>query len=78
VQEACGRIGNITGQGLVRNIKDKYSMRTLRLLVLPLAAANVINIGADIGALGAASALIIHVPVSVLMIGFTSSSSPWR
>ena len=22
VQEACGRIGNITGQGLARNIKD--------------------------------------------------------
>jgi len=29
VQEACGRIGNITGQGLARNIKDHYSLRTL-------------------------------------------------
>jgi hypothetical protein len=37
-----------------------------------LAAANVINIGADIGALGAAAALIIHVPVAVLMVGFTA------
>jgi NRAMP (natural resistance-associated macrophage protein)-like metal ion transporter len=71
VQEACGRIGNITGQGLARNIKNKYSLRTLRLLVVLLAAANVINIGADIGALGAASALIIHIPVAVLMVGFT-------
>ncbi len=25
VQEACGRIGNITGQGLARNIKNRYS-----------------------------------------------------
>ena len=72
VQEACGRIGNITGKGLARNIKDKYSLRTLRLLVILLAAANVINIGADIGALGAAAALIIHIPVAVLMIGFTA------
>ena len=71
VQEACGRIGNITGKGLARNIKDLYSLRTLRVLVILLAAANVINIGADIGALGAAAALIIHIPVAVLMIGFT-------
>ncbi len=72
VQEAYGRIGNITGKGLARNIKDKYGLRTLGLLVILLAAANVINIGADIGALGAAAALIIHIPVTVLMIGFTA------
>jgi NRAMP (natural resistance-associated macrophage protein)-like metal ion transporter len=72
VQEACGRIGNITGKGLAQNIKDHYSLRTLRVLVILLAAANLINIGADIGALGAASALIIHIPVAVLMVGFTA------
>jgi NRAMP (natural resistance-associated macrophage protein)-like metal ion transporter len=72
VQEACGRIGNVTGKGLARNIKDHYSLRTLRLLVVLLAAANLINIGADIGALGASAALIIHVPVSVLMVVFTA------
>src|SRR5208283_3841657 len=62
VQEACGRIGNVTGQGLSRNIKNRYSLRTLRLLVTLLAVANVINIGADIGALGASAGLIIHIP----------------
>ena len=72
VQEACGRIGNVTGQGLARNIKNHYSLRTLRLLVVLLAAANVINIGADIGALGAAAALIIHIPAAVLMVIFTA------
>src|SRR5712692_11521207 len=72
VQEACGRIGNITGQGLARNIKNRYSLRTLRLLVVLLAAANVVNIGADIGAIGAGAALIIHVPVALLMAGFTA------
>jgi len=71
VQEACGRIGNVTGQGLARNIKNRYSLRTLRLLVVLLAAANVINIGADIGAIGAGAALIIHIPAAVLMVGFT-------
>jgi NRAMP (natural resistance-associated macrophage protein)-like metal ion transporter len=71
VQEACGRIGNVTGKGLARNIKDHYSLRTLRLLVMLLTAANLINIGADIGALGASAALIIHIPVSGLMVVFT-------
>jgi NRAMP (natural resistance-associated macrophage protein)-like metal ion transporter len=71
VQEACGRIGNITGQGLARNIKDHYSLRTLRILVVLLAAANLINIGADIGALGAAAALIIRTSPALLMIIFT-------
>ena len=37
-----------------------------------LAAANVINIGADIGAIGAGAALIIHIPASVLMVVFTA------
>ncbi len=72
VQEACGRIGNVTGQGLARNIKDHFSLRTLRLLVVLLVAANVINIGADIGALGSAAALIIPIPAAVLMVAFTA------
>jgi NRAMP (natural resistance-associated macrophage protein)-like metal ion transporter len=72
VQEACGRIGNITGKGLARNIKDHYGLRTLRLLVVLLVAANVINIGADIGAIGGAAALIIPVPPVVLMVVFTA------
>jgi NRAMP (natural resistance-associated macrophage protein)-like metal ion transporter len=71
VQEACGRIGNVTGQGLARNIKNRYSLRTLRLLVTLLAVANLINIGADIGALGASAGLIIHLPAAVLMVIFT-------
>jgi NRAMP (natural resistance-associated macrophage protein)-like metal ion transporter len=71
VQEACGRIGNATGQGLARNIKNHYSLRTLRLLVTLLAVANVINIGADIGALGASAGLIIRIPASALMVIFT-------
>ncbi len=73
VQEASGRIGNVTGQGLARNIKNRYSLRTLRLLVVLLAAANVINIGADVGAIGAGAALIIHIPAAVLMVGFTAA-----
>jgi len=72
VQEACGRIGNITGQGLARNIKNRYGVHALRLLVILLAAANIINIGADLGAIGAAGALVIHIPAAVLMAAFAA------
>ncbi len=72
VQEACGRIGNVTGQGLARNIKNRYSLHILRSLVILLAAANIINIGADLGAIGAAAALVIHIPTSVLIVLFTA------
>jgi NRAMP (natural resistance-associated macrophage protein)-like metal ion transporter len=71
VQEACGRIGNVTGQGLAHNIKNRYNVHTLRVLVAFLAVANIINIGADIGALGASAALIIPVPAPALMVFFT-------
>ena len=72
VQEACGRIGNVTGEGLARNIKNRYSLHILRSLVILLATANVINIGADLGAVGAAAALIIHIPTWVLIVLFTA------
>jgi len=72
VQEACGRIGNVTGQGLSRNIKNRYNVHTLRALVVLLVAANTINIGADIGALGAAAHLIVPIPNAVLMVVFTA------
>src|SRR5579872_3621893 len=51
VQEACGRIGNITGRGLAANIESRYSKGTLWLLLALLATANTINIGADVGAI---------------------------
>jgi hypothetical protein len=38
-----------------------------------LAVANVINIGADIGALGAAAALLIQIPASLLMVIFSAA-----
>jgi NRAMP (natural resistance-associated macrophage protein)-like metal ion transporter len=71
VQEACGRIGNVTRQGLAHNIKQRYSVHTLQVLLALLTVANIINIGADIGAMGASAALIIPIPAPVLMVIFT-------
>jgi NRAMP (natural resistance-associated macrophage protein)-like metal ion transporter len=71
VQEACGRIGNTTGQGLAAVLKSRYNIRGVRGLAL-LLVANIINIGADIGAVGSSVHLIVPLPPAVLAVAFTA------
>ncbi len=71
VQEACGRIGAVTGKGLAGVIKDHYARRILIGVVVLVAVANTINIGADIGAVAAAAQLVVNVPFWVLAVGTT-------
>src|SRR5579862_7148323 len=72
VQEACGRIGNVTGQGLAAVIKARYNNRALRIIVTLLLAANVVNIGADIGAVAASVHLVIAIPAALIAVIFTA------
>ncbi|HEY4031441.1 MAG TPA: divalent metal cation transporter [Caulobacteraceae bacterium] len=62
VQEACARIGAVTGKGLAGVIKDHYSRVVLIGVVLVVVVANTINVGADIAAVAEASALVVPVP----------------
>ena len=71
VQEACGRIGAVTGKGLAGVIKDHYARKILIGVVVLVAVANTINIGADIGAVAAAAQLVVNVPFWVLAVGTT-------
>jgi NRAMP (natural resistance-associated macrophage protein)-like metal ion transporter len=59
IQEISGRIGRITGHGIAGNIRRHYSPWLLHPIVFLLLLANVINIGADIGAMGEALQLLI-------------------
>ena len=72
VQEACGRIGNVTGQGLAAVLKSRYKAGVVRLLVALLLIANIINIGADIGAVGSSVHLVVPIPAPALAIFFTA------
>jgi NRAMP (natural resistance-associated macrophage protein)-like metal ion transporter len=72
VQEACARIGAATGKGLARIIKENYSRKVLYAAVALVVLANTVNIGADIGALGAAAGLILPVSFPALVLGFTA------
>lgn len=68
VQEACARIGAVTGKGLAALIKENYSARILYAAVAILLIANIINIGADIGAMAEAIRLIIPIPFTILVL----------
>ncbi len=71
-QEACARIGAVTGKGIAAVIKEHYSKKALYTALLFVIVANTINIGADLGAMGAAAQLIIPVNFAVLTLLFTA------
>jgi NRAMP (natural resistance-associated macrophage protein)-like metal ion transporter len=59
IQEISARIGRVTGKGIAGNIRAHYSAGLLRMMVGLLLLANVINLGADLGAMGDALQLLI-------------------
>jgi len=72
VQEMCARIGLVEGDGLTFVIKKKYSMKVVLPLASLLLIANTINIGADIGAMGASLKLLIpQIPFFMPTLLFT-------
>jgi Mn2+/Fe2+ NRAMP family transporter len=62
IQAVSARIGCVTGCGIAQNLRRHYSPWLLRAVVLLLLIANVINLGADLGAMGAALGLLIGGP----------------
>lgn len=71
VQEMCGRIGLVTGKGLSGIIRKHYSPLLLTATVFLLFAANTVNIGADLGAMADAMALVTGMPSIGWLIAFT-------
>lgn len=62
IQEISARIGRITGRGIAGNIRRNFSPWVLYPIVIVLVIANTINIGADIGAMGASLQLLVGGP----------------
>jgi Mn2+/Fe2+ NRAMP family transporter len=71
VQEACARIGAVTGKGIAAVVKEHYSKTVLYAMLVLIVVANTINLGADLGAMGAAAQLIIPANFTVLVLFFT-------
>ncbi len=72
VQEACARIGAVTGHGIAGVVKKFYSKKLLFFIVILVFVANTINIGADIGAMAEAARLIIPINFAALTLFFTA------
>lgn len=71
-QEACARIGAVTGKGIAAVVREHFNSKILFCVVVLILVANTINIGADIGAMAAAAHLIIPVDFVVLTLFFTA------
>lgn len=71
VQEMCARIGMTTGRGLAGVIKSHYSKTVLFSAVILLAIANIVNIGADLGAMGQATSMISPFSFGISLIFIT-------
>ena len=62
IQEISARIGRVTGRGIAGNLRKHYPNAVAYTIVFLLVVANVINIGADLGAMGASLKLLIGGP----------------
>jgi NRAMP (natural resistance-associated macrophage protein)-like metal ion transporter len=70
IQEISAWIGRVTGVGLAGNIRRHYPPMVVETLVAFLLIANVINLGADIGAMGCAMQLVVAGPALLYSVVF--------
>jgi len=70
IQEISARIGRVTGEGIAGNIREHYPRWLLLVIVALLLVANIINLGADLGAMAAALQLLLGGSAHVYVVGF--------
>jgi NRAMP (natural resistance-associated macrophage protein)-like metal ion transporter len=70
VQMISARIGRTTGHGIAGNLSRHFPAALTYSLVSLLLIANTVNIGADLGAMADATALVVDAPAWVFLVGF--------
>jgi NRAMP (natural resistance-associated macrophage protein)-like metal ion transporter len=70
IQEISARLGRTTGHGIAGNLRRCYPGWVLQGIVALLCAANVLNIGADLGAMAAAAQLMLPIPSWLYVVAF--------
>ncbi len=70
IQELSARVGRITGRGIAGNLRQHYPKPWLWFATLLVLLANIINLGADIGAMGDALRLLIGGSSLLYAAGF--------
>jgi Mn2+/Fe2+ NRAMP family transporter len=64
------QVGRITGKGLAGNMRRHYPGALIYPLIALLLVANIINIGADLGAMAAALRLLVDGPQLIFVAAF--------
>lgn len=68
VQNICSRLGQCSGMGLAGILKEHYPRWVLYPAVVLVVVANVVNVGADLGAIADAAGIVIGTQVPWLVI----------
>lgn len=68
VQYICAKIGLVNGRGLAGVLREHYPRWVLYPAVLTLLVANTINAGVDIGAIAAATNLLVPIPAMFAIV----------
>src|SRR5207342_3950404 len=70
IQDVAAQIGSVTGRGIAANLRRHYPRPLLWSAVTLLLFANVINLGADLSAMGAVMQLLIGGELAIYTLGF--------
>jgi NRAMP (natural resistance-associated macrophage protein)-like metal ion transporter len=70
IQQISAQVGRVTGRGIAGNLRRYMPRWSLYSIVSLLLVANIINLGADLGAMAAAVKLLIPVPAPLGVAGF--------
>lgn len=70
IQEVSAEIGRVTGAGIARNLRRHYPRPLLWSIVALLLVANIVNLGADLSAMGAAFALLVGGNIVLYTLAF--------
>jgi len=70
IQEISARIGRVTGAGIAGNLREHYPVWLLQTIVALLLVANILNLSADLGAMGAAAHLLIAGSAQLYVVLF--------
>ena len=74
IQEISAQIGRVTGHGIAGNLRRHYAPVWMYVMVGLVLVANTINLGADIGAMGAAVKLLVGGPALLYAALFAVAS----
>jgi NRAMP (natural resistance-associated macrophage protein)-like metal ion transporter len=67
-QEIAARIGTTTGRGIAANLRRHYPRWLLYAVVVALLVANILNLGADVEAMGDAMRLLVGGPAQFWIV----------